>query len=43
MTFNFTSYLAASLIFIAVTIPLARFTDYLLRRTARGRMVGGAV
>lgn len=43
MTFNFTSYLAASLIFIAVTIPLARFTDYLLRRTSRGRTVGGAV
>src|ERR671918_762690 len=34
LNFNFTSYLAAGLIFIAVTIPLARFTDYLLARSA---------
>jgi polar amino acid transport system permease protein len=41
--FNFTSYVAASLLFIAITIPLARFTDYLLRRTSRRRTVGGTV
>jgi polar amino acid transport system permease protein len=43
LNFNFTSYLAAGLIFIAVTIPLARFTDYLLARTAERRTIGGAV
>lgn len=43
MTFNFTSYLTAALLFIAITIPLARFTDYLLRRTSRRRTVGGTV
>lgn len=41
--FNYTSYLAAGLLFIAVTIPLARFTDYLLIRTEKRRTVGGAV
>src|SRR5829696_8243698 len=43
LNFNFTSYLAAGLIFIAVTIPLARFTDYLLARAAERRTIGGAV
>jgi polar amino acid transport system permease protein len=32
--FDYTSYLGAALLFIVVTIPLARFTDYLI---ARGR------
>jgi polar amino acid transport system permease protein len=31
-TFNFTAYLAAALLFLILTIPLARFTDYLIRR-----------
>jgi polar amino acid transport system permease protein len=31
-TFNFTSYVAAALIFLALTIPLTRFTDWLLAR-----------
>ena len=31
-TFNFTAYLAAAFLFMLVTIPLARFTDYLIRR-----------
>jgi polar amino acid transport system permease protein len=43
MTFNFTSYVVAGVLFIAITIPLARFTDYLLRRTAERRQMGGAV
>ena len=30
--FNFTPYVAASLLFLALTIPLARFTDWLTRR-----------
>ncbi len=43
MTFNFTSYVVAGVLFIAVTIPLARLTDYLLQRTAQRREMGGAV
>ncbi|MGN6485473.1 MAG: ABC transporter permease subunit, partial [Thermomicrobiales bacterium] len=41
--FNYTSFLAAALLFILVTIPLARLTDYLMDRTARDRQVGGLV
>jgi polar amino acid transport system permease protein len=40
--FNFTSYLAAAVLFIAITVPLARFTDYLVQRDARRRSAGGA-
>src|SRR5262249_57676428 len=29
-TFNFTPYLAAAALFVAITIPLARFTDSLI-------------
>ena len=29
-TFNFTAYLAAAVLFVAITIPLARFTDWLI-------------
>ncbi|GAA3542123.1 amino acid ABC transporter permease [Nonomuraea rosea] len=36
-TFNFTSYLVAALLFILLTIPLARFTDHLAARTRRRR------
>ena len=42
-TFNFTSYLAAALLFAAITVPLARLTDYLLVRSGRGRANGGNV
>ncbi len=31
-TFNFTSYLAAALLVLAITIPLTRFTDWLVAR-----------
>ena len=41
-SFNFTSYLTAAVLFIAITIPLARFTDYLIARDARRRSMGGA-
>ena len=34
-TFNFTGYTMAALLFIAVTIPLARATDYLIERDRR--------
>ena len=33
--FNFTPYLATALVFLAVTIPMARFTDWLIARDAR--------
>jgi len=40
-TFNFTSYVAAALIFLAITIPLTRLTDWLLARQRRRTMAGG--
>ena len=40
-TFNFTPYLAAALLFVAITIPLARFTDWLIVRDRRRRQSGG--
>lgn len=41
--FNFTPYLATALLFIAITIPLARLTDFLLARERRRRLAGGAL
>jgi len=42
-TFNFTPYLAATLLFVAITIPLARFTDWLIARGRRRRQAQGLV
>jgi polar amino acid transport system permease protein len=39
-TFNFTAYLAAAVLFVAITIPLARFTDWLVARDRRRRQAG---
>jgi polar amino acid transport system permease protein len=39
--FNYTSYLAAAALYIAITIPLTRITDYLVMRSQRDRDVGG--
>jgi polar amino acid transport system permease protein len=39
-TFNFTAYLAAALLFLLLTIPLARYTDYLVRK--QRKKVGGS-
>jgi polar amino acid transport system permease protein len=39
--FNYTSYVAAALLFIALTIPLARLTDRIAARTARRQGPGG--
>jgi polar amino acid transport system permease protein len=36
-TFNYTSYLAAAVLFVALTIPLARLTDWLIARDRRRR------
>ena len=38
--FNFTSYLVAAALFVALTVPLARFTDWLGRRYARRERAG---
>ena len=40
-TFNYTPYMATALLFILVTIPLARFTDWLVARDRRRRVAGG--
>jgi polar amino acid transport system permease protein len=39
-TFNFTAYLSAAVLFVAITIPLARFTDWLVLRDRRRRLAG---
>jgi polar amino acid transport system permease protein len=42
VTFNFTAYTVAAILFIALTIPLARFTDWLVERDRRRmRALGG--
>ena len=40
-TFNFTPYVATALIFLVVTIPLARFTDWLIAREQAARRQRG--
>jgi polar amino acid transport system permease protein len=40
-TFNYTPYLAAAVLFVAITIPLARFTDWLIQRDRRRRQAAG--
>jgi polar amino acid transport system permease protein len=40
-TFNYTPYLAAAVLFVAITIPLARFTDWLVARDRRRRQAAG--
>jgi len=42
-TFNFTPYLATALLFVVVTIPLARLTDWLIARERRRRQAGTAL
>jgi polar amino acid transport system permease protein len=39
-TFNFTPYLCAALLFILLTIPLARLTDWLIARDRRRQLAG---
>ena len=41
-TFNFTPYVAVGLVYLVVTLPLARFTDWLVARE-RDRRYAGAV
>lgn len=42
-SFNYTPYLVAGLVFIVLTVPLTRFTDWLTRRMNRRQHQGGAV
>jgi polar amino acid transport system permease protein len=39
-TFNYTPYVATALLFVLLTIPLARFTDWLVLRDRRRQMAG---
>ena len=41
-TFNFTYFVIAAVLFVAITIPLARFTDWLIARDRRRRQAAGA-
>jgi polar amino acid transport system permease protein len=41
-TFDYTPFLVTAVLFVAITIPLARFTDWLILRDRRRRAVGGA-
>ena len=39
-TFNYTPYICTAILFIAITIPLARFTDWLIARDKRRQQAG---
>ena len=39
-TFNYTPYLVTALLFVLLTIPLARFTDWLVARDRRRQLAG---
>lgn len=41
--FNYSSFVVAALLFVALTVPLARFTDHLVERDRRRRETGGAL
>jgi polar amino acid transport system permease protein len=41
-SFNYTPYLATALLFVLLTIPLARLTDWLILRGRRRQLAGGA-
>ena len=40
-TFTYGAYLAAAVLFVAITIPLARLTDWLIARDRRRQAAGG--
>ena len=42
-SFNYTPYLATALLFVLITIPLARVTDWLIARERGRRQAGGAL
>jgi len=41
-TFTYGAYISAAVLFVAISIPLARFTDWLIARDRRKRQAGGA-
>ncbi|HEX6845093.1 MAG TPA: amino acid ABC transporter permease [Actinomycetota bacterium] len=41
-SFNFTPFVGAAICFLVITIPMTRFTDWLLERQRKRRMAGGA-
>jgi polar amino acid transport system permease protein len=41
-TFNYTPYLCTALLFVLLTIPMARLTDWVVARERRRRTAGGA-
>ena len=40
-TFNYTPYICTAILFIAITVPLARFTDWLIARDRKRQLAGG--
>ncbi len=40
--FNYTPYVVAALLFVAITLPLTRLTDWLQKRSSSRRMAAGA-
>lgn len=42
-TFNFTPYVVAGLVFVAISLPLIRVTDAMSRRQQRREQIGGTV
>jgi polar amino acid transport system permease protein len=42
-TFNYTPYLVTAILFILLTIPLARLTDWLVARDRRRQLAAGGV
>ena len=42
-TYNFTPYVVAGLLFVAMSFPMIRLTDYVSARMARREQVGGTV
>jgi polar amino acid transport system permease protein len=41
--FNYTPLVVAAFFFVVITIPQARFTDWLINRQARRQMAGGRI
>ncbi|HYW29305.1 MAG TPA: hypothetical protein VE824_05825, partial [Gaiellales bacterium] len=41
--FNYTPYVATAFFFVVITIPQARFTDWLINRQNRRQMAGGQI
>jgi polar amino acid transport system permease protein len=42
-SFDYTPYFATAILFVALTIPLARLTDWLIARERRQRLAAGGV